>query len=613
MKRLALLIAFLSTLSASAATFYVSGTNGNDAWSGTLAAPNSTNTDGPFRTLTKAQSAMINSSTIKTVTIRGGMYTLTSNLSFFSSSNGQTWIPFQNETPIIDGAGLYDFKGNGTSNLTFEGLTFQHMNNNLTTSVGFGVSGDHLTLRWNTFLGCHRYCVVGVLTNSLIDSNHVNGQSPGQDNGAESPTYASMQFWDGSNNDTFSHNLYENTQGGALAVPADNFVVDRNLIRNVDTNVADWGALYISHGILSTHNIQITNNYISGDGGVNFASDATKAIYLDDLVSFATVSGNICRSCGTEALQIHGGKNNTITNNIFDLSTGVHAMALYQTSSAGFTGMTNNVFTKNIVYTSCSVPQLWIISLLSGDALPNVSHNLYYSGCGASIPNTGAVDSSPVYANPQFADAANGNYAMPSTAPAFTSIGFTALPTDQGPLPSPFVTGAQPPTISSFTASPSSISSGASSTLAWAASGATSLSINQGVGTVTGLTSTPVSPTSSTVFTLTASNSAGSVTRSLTVTVAGTALPTISSFTASPSTITAGNASSLAWSVSGATSLSVDQGLGTVTGTSTSVSPVVTTAFTLTAANSAGSVSRTVTVNVRSVSTLVSPRQAAIF
>jgi hypothetical protein len=605
-------LAALAVWVCSASTFYVA-TNGNDAWSGTLPAPNSANSDGPFKTLYKAQSSMNSSSTIKTVTIRGGTYTLTANLSFFSSSNGQTWIPFQNETPIIDGASLYDLKGSGVSNVTIEGLTFQHMNSNLSSSVGMGISGDHLTIRWNTFLGCHRYCIVGIMTNSLIDSNHMNGQSPGQDAGCSSPTYAAIQNWPGSTNVTISHNLSENMQGGPIAIQANHFTVDRNKILNVNTNLCDWGAIYVNHDV--NQPFTISNNYIDGNGGVNFASDQTKAIYLDDVVSNATVSGNICRSCGSDALQIHGGTNNLITNNIFDLSTGVHAMALYQTSPVAATGMTGNVFQKNIIYSSCSVPQLWVISLLAGNALPTVSHNLYYSGCGASIPNTGAVDSSPTYGNPQFSDPSNGDYAMPSTSPAFTSIGFQALPTDQGPLPSPFVTGANPqsPTISSFTASPSSISSGASSTLAWAASGATSLSINQGVGTVTGLTSTPVSPTSSTAFTLTASNSAGSVTRSLTVTVAGTGLPTISSFTASPSTITAGGASSLAWSVSGATSLSVNQGVGTVTGTSTSVSPVISTAFTLTATNSAGSVSRTVTVNVLSASTLVSPRQAAIF
>src|SRR5690242_1300775 len=101
--RLFVLVA-LAVWVCSASTFYLA-TNGNDAWSGTLAAPNVTNSDGPFKSLYKAQSAMINSSTIKTVTIRGGTYTLTANLTFFSNSNGQTWIPFQNETPIIDGAG----------------------------------------------------------------------------------------------------------------------------------------------------------------------------------------------------------------------------------------------------------------------------------------------------------------------------------------------------------------------------------------------------------------------------------------------------------------------------------------------------------------------------
>ncbi len=39
------------------ADFYVA-TDGNDAWSGTLAAPNSGSTDGPFATIGKAQTAV---------------------------------------------------------------------------------------------------------------------------------------------------------------------------------------------------------------------------------------------------------------------------------------------------------------------------------------------------------------------------------------------------------------------------------------------------------------------------------------------------------------------------------------------------------------------------
>src|SRR5436309_9088743 len=66
-----------------APSYYVSGTNGNDSWSGTSADPDSGNTDGPFKTLARAQSAMRASSTIKTVNIRGGIYSIQlTNLTF---------------------------------------------------------------------------------------------------------------------------------------------------------------------------------------------------------------------------------------------------------------------------------------------------------------------------------------------------------------------------------------------------------------------------------------------------------------------------------------------------------------------------------------------------
>ena len=159
------------------------------------------------------------------------------------------------------------------------------------------------------------------------------------------------------------------------------------------------------------------------------------------------------------------------------------------------------------------------------------------------------------------------------------------------------------PLISSFTASPTSITSGGSSTLSWSVSGATSLSINQGVGTVTGTTSKSVKPTATTTYTLTATNAAGSVTKTASVTVSAAAPqpqpPVISSFTASPTSITSGASSTLSWSVSGATSLSINQGVGTVTGTtSKSVKPTATTTYTLTATNAAGSVTKTASVTV---------------
>jgi hypothetical protein len=81
--------------------------------------------------------------------------------------------------------------------------------------------------------------------------------------------------------------------------------------------------------------------------------------------------------------------------------------------------------------------------------------------------------------------------------------------------------GATPPSITSFTAEPSTITAGQSTTLSWSVAGTApiTLSINQGVGDVSGRTSVTASPTTTTTYTLTATNSAGSDSRQATVTV----------------------------------------------------------------------------------------------
>lgn len=76
--------------------------------------------------------------------------------------------------------------------------------------------------------------------------------------------------------------------------------------------------------------------------------------------------------------------------------------------------------------------------------------------------------------------------------------------------------------------------------------------------------------------------------------------PRIISFTANPSVISAaGEAVTLSWTLSGSvTSLTIDQGVGTVSGNEVVVNPTATTTYTLTATNSAGSDTDTVTVTL---------------
>ncbi len=77
------------------------------------------------------------------------------------------------------------------------------------------------------------------------------------------------------------------------------------------------------------------------------------------------------------------------------------------------------------------------------------------------------------------------------------------------------------------------------------------------------------------------------------------AAPIINSFLANPSTITVGESSNLSWSVTDATTVTIDNGIGSValSGTTT-VTPVTTTTYTLTATNSTGSITAPITIIV---------------
>ena len=85
------------------------------------------------------------------------------------------------------------------------------------------------------------------------------------------------------------------------------------------------------------------------------------------------------------------------------------------------------------------------------------------------------------------------------------------------------MTGCVVPIVLTFSASPSTINPGESSTLSWSVSRADSeadtVEISPGVGIVASSGSTTVSPGETTEYILTATNSAGSVTSSVTVTV----------------------------------------------------------------------------------------------
>jgi len=156
--------------------------------------------------------------------------------------------------------------------------------------------------------------------------------------------------------------------------------------------------------------------------------------------------------------------------------------------------------------------------------------------------------------------------------------------------------------ISQFFANPANITAGQSSNLSWITTGATSVSISPGVGSVPTNGSFTVSPTTTTTYTLTATGPGGTNTATTIVTVGAVAPgnPQIIRFEANPVTITPGQSSTLSWTTTGAATVNIQPTLGNqpLNG-SASVTPTATTTYTLTATSTDGhSVTAPITVTV---------------
>jgi hypothetical protein len=163
--------------------------------------------------------------------------------------------------------------------------------------------------------------------------------------------------------------------------------------------------------------------------------------------------------------------------------------------------------------------------------------------------------------------------------------------------------------IGTFSSNPATVNSGGTSNLLWNVTGATSVSIDQGIGQVDVAGTKVVSPPTTTVYTISATNSAGTVTRSATIMVnsappAGMP-PVIGTFS---SNLNSDNTSTLSWNVTGADLVSIDQGIGQVDVAGTRVvSPAASTTYTLSATNSTGTVSRSVVITLSSTPPVGTP------
>jgi hypothetical protein len=209
---------------------------------------------------------------------------------------------------------------------------------------------------------------------------------------------------------------------------------------------------------------------------------------------------------------------------------------------------------------------------------------LFANGTGVITPGNLAVTSgTPVSVSP----AATSTYTLTVTNSAGTAIIQTAT-----------VTVVPAPTITSFVANPATITIGGSSSLKAVFANGTGV-ITPGNIAVTSGTGASVSPATTTTYTLTVTPPTGTaITQTVTVTVVPA--PTITSFVANPATIAAGASSGLTAVFANGTGVITPGNLSATSGTPVSVSPTVTTIYTLTVTNSAGTaITQTATVTVQ--------------
>src|SRR5579859_6435792 len=189
--------------------------------------------------------------------------------------------------------------------------------------------------------------------------------------------------------------------------------------------------------------------------------------------------------------------------------------------------------------------------------------------------------------------------------------GLGASPTNNNPPPPP---GAGSTAVTSFTATPSTITSGSASLLSWTTTNVTQVTISNVPGTLRPNDTVSVSPTSTTTYTLTATGpNNGQATATVTVTVTPPSNTPTVQVQANPTTINAGQISTVTWTTSNAVGITFNPDIsegepGTLPleGHAT-VSPAQTTTYTATATSqSEATATAAVTITVNQVPPTVS-------
>lgn len=129
---------------------------------------------------------------------------------------------------------------------------------------------------------------------------------------------------------TVSHNLVKNAFGNGIVMAGNDHLIEKNEITNICQKSGDCGSIYASGRDLTYRGSIIRYNYVHDVTGymlngvtlnianniIQYMNEGARGIYLDDAVSGQTVYGNILVNSGYIDIQLGGGRDNRIENNV---------------------------------------------------------------------------------------------------------------------------------------------------------------------------------------------------------------------------------------------------------------------------------------------------------
>jgi hypothetical protein len=406
--------------------FYVA-TDGNDDNPGTLSEP--------FATLTRAQKAMKDSSSIKTTYVRAGHYKPENikgscldgkgsgtSVNLTRGDRGETWSyypPDGYDSAIIDGqssvgnSSVSDsasgngtgcaFSGNTLTDITIVGLQFENyryaalwVDNGSNLIFKDNVVHNITGTAWGTG-AVGTMCVPGMqIKNNYMYNLAYTGTE--LETGDRCP--------DGIANDVISGNVFINTCTWPAVHGFGN-----------DQNGGDCGAVYMHDGTGSSTGIEIVNNYIrdinaaskgAGDYGSNGKNGCcAEGVYLDTGTHNVTIKGNIIAGMMSACAQLNYPENVSLTGNICDLASdsGYQSIVIYGRGKVDLIAMPNNKFEHNVVISASSGVGYGYYGATKTLTPMEITDNDYHNYVGSSIKSTGnsyvGSDSDPVNINPQ--------------------------------------------------------------------------------------------------------------------------------------------------------------------------------------------------------------------